>query len=222
MEKLGLGTKSTRAIIIDTLYNRGYVEGDQLEATELGMNIVEVLEKYSPKMLDEGLTKHFEEEMNSIREGKTKKEKVIKEAKKILIEILEKFKKNEKKLGKELSKATIETENKLREIGICPKCGEGKLIIIHSKKTRKRFIACNAYPNCKNTYGLPQSGLIKKEKLLCKHDEYPQVNVIRKGKRPWTLCLNPACPGKEDWKSSKPAYKFPSTEQKEKKKTKSS
>ena len=222
MEKLGLGTKSTRAIIIDTLYNRGYVEGDQLEATELGMNIVEVLEKYSPKMLDEGLTKHFEEEMNAIREGKTKKEKVIDEARNILIEILEKFKKNEKKLGKELSKATIDTENKLREIGVCPKCGEGKLIIIHSKKTRKRFIACNAYPTCKNTYGLPQKGLIKKEKLLCKHDEYPQVKVITKGKRPWILCLNPACPGKEDWKSSKPAYKFPSTEQKDKKKIKSS
>lgn len=222
MEKLGLGTKSTRAMIIDTLYNRGYIEGDQLEATELGMNIVKVLEKYSPKMLDENLTKHFEEEMNDIREGKTKKEKVIKEAKAVLIEILNKFKKNEVKLGKELSKATIETENKLREVGICPKCKKGKLIIIHSKKTRKRFIACNAYPKCKNTYGLPQSGLIKTEKKLCKHDEYPQVNVIRKGKRPWVLCLNPACPGKEDWKSSKPAYKFPSTEQKEKKKVKSS
>jgi DNA topoisomerase I len=222
MEKLGLGTKSTRALILDTLYNRGYIEGDQLGATELGMNIVEVLEKYSPKMLDEELTKHFEEEMNKIREGKTKKEKVIEEAKKVLIGILDKFKKNEKVLGEDLSKATIETENKMRELGVCQECSKGKLIIIHSKKTRKRFVACNAYPDCKTTYGLPQQGLLKKEKDPCKHDSFPQIKVITKGKRPWILCLNPKCPGKEDWKSSKPAYKFPSTEQKEKKKIKSS
>ncbi|MBT6995586.1 DNA topoisomerase I [Candidatus Woesearchaeota archaeon] len=218
MDKLNLGTKSTRAMIIDTLYNRGYIEGDQLEATELGMNIVEVLEKYSPKMLDEELTKHFEEEMGQIREGKVKKEKVISEAKKVLIEILNKFKKNEKVLGEDLSKATIETENKMRELGVCQKCGKGKLIIIHSKKTRKRFVACNAYPNCKTTYGLPQQGLLKKEKNPCKHDGFPQIKVITRGKRPWILCLNPKCPGKEEWKSSKPAYKFPSTEQAEKKK----
>ena len=108
----------------------------------------------------------------------------------------------------------------MRELGDCQECGKGKLIIIRSKKTKKRFVACNAYPECKTTYGLPQQGLLKKEKNPCKHDEFPQIKVITKGKRPWILCLNPKCPGKEDWKSSKPAYKFPSTDQAEKKKTK--
>jgi DNA topoisomerase I len=218
MEKYNLGTKATRAMIVETLYNRGYVEDDQLKATELGLRIIDILEKYAPDMIDVKLTASFENEMGKIREGKEKKEVVIEKAKKVLIKLLKKFKSNEQKIGEELTKATQETENKLRELGDCQECGKGKLIIIRSKKTRKRFVACNAYPDCKTTYGLPQQGLLKKEKNPCKHDGFPQIKVITKGKRPWILCLNPKCPGKEDWKSSKPAYKFPSTDQTEKKK----
>jgi DNA topoisomerase I len=220
MEKYNLGTKATRAMILDTLYNRGYIEDDQIQATELGIRIIETLGKYSPEIIDVKLTASFEKEMMDIREGKEKKEVIIKRAKKVLTEILKKFKDNEKIIGEELTKATQETDSKLRELGDCQECGKGKLIIIRSKKTKKRFVACNAYPECKTTYGLPQQGLLKKEKNPCKHDEFPQIKVITKGKRPWILCLNPKCPGKEDWKSSKPAYKFPSTDQAEKKKTK--
>ncbi|GIU69947.1 MAG: hypothetical protein KatS3mg002_1183 [Candidatus Woesearchaeota archaeon] len=47
------------------------------------------------------LTRHFEIEMERIREKKLTEEKVLKEAEKALIKILEKFKKNEKSIGKE-------------------------------------------------------------------------------------------------------------------------
>jgi len=218
MEKYNLGTKATRASILETLYDRGYIEGDQIQATELGIRIIETLKKYSPDMIDVKLTASFEKEMDKIQEGKEKKEVIIERAKKVLTEILKKFKINEQKIGEELTAATQETENKMRELGDCQECGKGKLIIISSKKTRKRFVACNAYPECKTTYGLPQQGLLKKEKEPCKHDGFPQIKVITKGKRPWILCLNPKCPGREDWKSSKPAYKFPTTDQAEKKK----
>ena len=45
LEKRNLGTKATRAQIVDRLYNRDYIEGDPIEVTKLGLSIVNVLEK---------------------------------------------------------------------------------------------------------------------------------------------------------------------------------
>ncbi|MFO8016258.1 MAG: DNA topoisomerase I, partial [Candidatus Woesearchaeota archaeon] len=63
LEKRGLGTKATRASIVDALYERGYAVDKAIKASDLGIKTVEVLEKYSPRILDEKLTRHFEEEM---------------------------------------------------------------------------------------------------------------------------------------------------------------
>lgn len=202
MEKHGLGTKATRAMIIDTLYQRNYIKDQPIQATELGLGIVETLHKYSPKILDDELTSSFEREMEGVREGKKNKKEVLEKAKKVLINILKKFKTHEKSIGKELVKANIQTGNGMREIGACPKCKKGVLRILYSRKTKKRFVACDKYPKCKTTFSLPQQGLLKAAKE-CKHDGFPQVMVIRKGKRPWILCLNPDCPGKKDWKKTK-------------------
>ncbi|EHK00846.1 hypothetical protein HRED_10836, partial [Candidatus Haloredivivus sp. G17] len=38
--KRNLGTKATRAQIVDRLYNRDYIEGDPIEVTKLGLSIV--------------------------------------------------------------------------------------------------------------------------------------------------------------------------------------
>ena len=81
-------------------------------------------------------------------------------------------------------------ENKLNE---CPICKKGNLIINYSKKTRRYFIACNAYPNCKTTYSLPPNGLVKKANKNCESCGFAMVLIIRKAKRPWILCFNPSC-----------------------------
>lgn len=200
MESLKLGTKSTRAMIVETLYDRAYVKNQPIEATELGMRIVDTLDKYSPEVLDEKLTSTFEKEMDQIEKGKKTKEQVIEHAEKLLKTILKKFKTNEKLIGKELASAKIETENKMNELGDCIVCKKGKIKILYSK-ARKRFAACDQYPECKTTYSLPQQGMIKAEEA-CKHDGFPQVLVIRKGKRPWKLCLNPVCPSKQNWNNN--------------------
>src|SRR3990167_5153507 len=83
LEKRNLGTKATRAEIVDTLFKRGYAEGKQITATQLGISTVETLEKYSPKILDESLTRSFEEDMEKIREGNEKPDKVLETAKKV-------------------------------------------------------------------------------------------------------------------------------------------
>ncbi|MFC2136411.1 DNA topoisomerase I, partial [Bacteroidota bacterium] len=102
LESRNLGTKSTRAHVIDTLYQRNYVKGSLLEATDLGIGVVTSLSQYSPKIVEEELTRHFEEEMDEIRDNKKTKDEVIDKAKNVLNEILDNFKKNEDKIGKEL------------------------------------------------------------------------------------------------------------------------
>ncbi len=195
LTKKNLGTKATRAQIIDTLFKRRYVKGERIEATELGIQAIKTLLKYSPLLLDEKLTRHFEDELEKIREGKVKPEKVVEEAKKVVSKILSQFKKNELNIGKELRQANRNTSTE-KVVGKCPVCHVGDLVIRHSKKTGKQFIACNQYPKCKTTFSLPQNALVKPTNEKCPHCGWPLVLVIRKGKRPWKLCFNPNCPSK--------------------------
>jgi len=193
LDKRNLGTKSTRAEILQTLYDRGYVAEKSLEATELGIKIIEILGKYSPKILDEELTKDFEEDMEEIREGKIHEEEVLVKARKVLTDILEDFKAKEKVIGTELAEANIETRNHASLVGKCPLCKEGNLRIIYSKKTKSKFVACDKYPNCKTTFSIPHNALVKSAKKECDACKYPMMTVIRKGRRPYEYCLNPDC-----------------------------
>ena len=197
LAKKNLGTKSTRAQIVDTLFQRGYINGKSIEATDLGISAVETLEKYCPKILDEELTRQFEFEMEEIEQEKKKPKEILKKAKESLNEILVDFKEKEKEIGEGLKEATIETRNKESFIGKCPICKEGNLRVIFSKKSKKRFIACDAYPKCKTTFSLPQKGLVKSAEKQCPECGYPMVMVITKGRRPWIFCINPNCKGKQ-------------------------
>src|SRR3989344_6233920 len=58
-------------MIIDTLFNRGYLDGKSIQATPLGMQLIESLEKYSPIIIDENLTRQLEEEMEKIQTSKS-------------------------------------------------------------------------------------------------------------------------------------------------------
>ncbi len=195
LEKRNLGTKATRSEIIDTLFQRGYLEGAAIEATGLGIKTVETLEKYCPRILDEELTRHFEEEMEEIRKGKKKNEDVLNEAQNVLTKILKDFKKKEKEIGKGLITATKEMHQKASTVGICPECKKGTLMI--KKGKYGRFIACSRYPECKTTYNLPDKGLIKVTDKICKACKHPMISMIRKGRRPQLVCINRNCPTKK-------------------------
>jgi DNA topoisomerase-1 len=194
LEKHNLGTKATRSEIVDTLFNRGYVDGKSIEATNLGIKTLETLEKYAPKIVDEELTRHFEDEMEKIREGKSKPEQVLKEAKEKITEIIKDFKKNEKNIGEKLLAANIETRDELSLLGECPKCKKGTLHMRRGKYGS--FAACNKYPDCKTTFSLPKNALIKPAKKTCETCNFPKVLAVKRGKRPQDLCLNPKCPSK--------------------------
>ncbi len=201
---------STRAEIIDSLYKRNYVRDDSLEVTDLGIKTIETLEKYSPYILNEKLTRHFEKEMNEIQEGKKNKEEVLKEAEKVLTKILKQFKENEEKIGKELAAANIETRNKDSIVGKCLKCSKD-LRVLFSRRFKSYFVACSGYPDCKTTYSLPQ-GLPKPSDKKCKECSFIMVTIIRKGRRPYDYCINKECPAKVKWREEQAKKKLETKE----------
>jgi DNA topoisomerase I len=206
LEKRNLGTKATRSSILETLYDRGYIQDKNIKATALGISLISTLEKYSPIIIDDKLTRNFEQEMEIIeKEEKNLEEKklrIIEKAKKIIRDITKDFEKYGTNIGKELIGAQDELikkqkeENKLNE---CPICKKGNLRITYSPKTRRYFISCDQYPNCTNTYPLPPNGMIKKTDKVCEKCGFPMLTRLSKGKRPWTFCFNLKCPTNAEW-----------------------
>ncbi|MBN1786339.1 MAG: DNA topoisomerase I [Candidatus Methanofastidiosa archaeon] len=188
METLGIGTKATRANIIDTLYIRGYVKGREIAITPLGRSLVETLEKYCGDIVSVELTNHFENEMEGILRSEKTMEQVLKEAKKQLREIFKDFKGREESIGKELLSALIDSQNE--NLGECPKCG-AELRMVVSKSTNKRFVGCSNYPKCKTSYPLPQKGSVTFSEQRCEVCGSPMLRNKR-----GTVCINMECPAK--------------------------
>ncbi|WP_456367257.1 DNA topoisomerase, partial [Thermococcus sp.] len=207
--------------ILETLYQRGYIEGKKkIKVTPLGMKVVEALEKNVPDIVSVELTKAFEEKMEEIMAGKAKKDEVIEESKEQLIRILKVFKERELDIGKMLLETTgtgvttskesakVEksmgsskaTENKKVQsgerlvLGKCPKCG-GDLVLKYNRKTGKRFVGCSNWPKCDVTYPILQRGeVIPTGKTCC--NGAPVVKIREKG-REYEICLDMKC---KEWK----------------------
>ncbi len=202
LEKRNLGTKASRAEILQTLYDRGYILGKSIQVTKLGEIVAKTLRNFVSSIVSEELTRHFENEMEKVFNGKKKREEVVEEAKKVLSKILQEFKKKEDKIGKKLLEGLIISRNEERKIGVCPNCG-GELRIIFSKKSSKRFLGCSNYPKCKTGFPLPLVGQISSLDKNCEVCGMPMIQVLRKGKRPFRMCINPNCKSKESWNKKK-------------------
>ncbi len=220
LEKKSLGTKATRANILETLYNRNYIKEKSIQATKLGIRLIESLEKHSPIIINEKLTREIEEDMENIRASrhnlKKKQENTIKKAETSLTKISKDFKKQEKEIGKELVKANEalwEQQKQDNKLGIkCPSCNKGELTIKYTPRFKSYFIACTNYPDCRQTFPLPSHSLIKKTDKICPYCKWPMLLRIKKGKRPWIFCPNPKCESRKDLdlngntKKRKPRY----------------
>lgn len=227
LEKKNLGTKSTRASIVDTLFDRGYLDGKSIQATALGLKLIEALEKYSPIIIDENLTRQLENEMEKIQESsenlESKEKEVIDKAKRVISDISKEFKAKESEIGQVLTKGLAifrENEQKANTLMLCPACKKGNLRIMYNRGSRRYFVACSAYPDCRQTYSLPPNSLIKKsENKFCEADSFQKLLAIRKGKRPWEFCFNPECPvekkKREEWQAKKNAAKAESEQEQE-------
>jgi DNA topoisomerase-1 len=200
MEEAEIGTKATRAGIIQTLYDRKYVRDERIVVTDLGFEVVELLKKYCPTVVSIRLTRDLEEKMNKIQLNSEKRENILLTAVEILKPVVEELKTQEKIIGEQLSNAIKRARLEERVIGTCPICKTGKLMTLYSRKTGKRFIGCTNYfkNSCKAAFPLPQRGTVRPLGRNCRGCNWPLVQVRIKGNRPWTLCFNPQCPLKEE------------------------
>ncbi len=198
MEELGIGTKATRANIIQTLRNRGYIRNERIAVTELGFEVINILERYAPDVTSAQLTQELEKKMEKIQNNTIKRETIITEVIEKLKPQLNHFKENEEAIGETLSKATKRVQAQERVVGKCPNCGNGNLAIIYSRTTKKRFIGCTNYFKglCVTSFPLPQLGAVKPSKNCCKACDWPQILVELRDRRPWNLCFNPDCSSK--------------------------
>ncbi|MFP3951757.1 MAG: DNA topoisomerase I [Candidatus Bathyarchaeia archaeon] len=204
MEDESLGTKATRTNIIDTLYKRGYVKGRRLKITELGFAVAETLGRFCVEILNVDMTRELEKDLEAIESGQRRAEEVVREAIDVLDPILQDFKEHEEEIGncinETLRKQAREERNRMT-LGPCPSCETGSIIVVRSRKTGKRFAGCTNYENgCRQSYSLPQKGKIKPTGEICEACGAPIIEVKRGEWKPWRLCINLKCPGKEEEK----------------------
>ncbi len=188
MERLGLGTKSTRASIIERLYEVKYLKNDPIEPSQLGMAIIDALEQYAAHITTPDMTSELEGDMTQVAEGKATQDGVVEHSRELLAGLLEGLIEHKEDLGEAISDA-VQADAK---IGSCPKCGHD-LLVKQSAKTRSSFIGCSAWPECDVTYPLPQ-GKIQTVEEPCPTCGCPQIKVQPFRSKPYTMCVDPACP----------------------------
>lgn len=196
LEKKNLGTKATRADIIDKLYDRKYINGtQQIEVNQLGENMIDTLGVYCKDLTSEELTRDFEIKLEGIENNTTSRNELIAEGEKEVTSILGDITKNSKEIGTKLYDAYQESNI----VGECPTCG-GNLVKRYSPKTKSSFVGCSNYPDCTTIYSIP-----KGTNFLKKHCEKCGLPIISFGKPRQRACLDPNC-GKEKTKPHEPEH----------------
>jgi DNA topoisomerase I len=230
LEKRNLGTKATRANIIETLYSRGYVRERSVEVTELGMRMCETLEKYAPIILDDKMTSDMTDKLKKIEVAESgfeeMEKQVLNESKGVVTSIAEGMTKHLEEMGKSLADANAivwEQEKEANTMDKCRKCEKGHLRVMYGKRFSRYFVSCDAYPNCKTIYSLPPKGMMKPARVskkqaeelgveegsldMCKDCGFPLVQSFQKGKSPWKFCFNMECLSNEEAAKKKAEFK---------------
>lgn len=192
MEDKGIGRPSTYAPTIGTIISRGYIVRDQkvLIPTELGMLVNDLINKHFKKVVDYNFTAMMENELDQVEEGKF-------EWKRVLREFYPEFAKLVEKAEKEIPEVEIKPE--ISDV-LCDKCGTNMVI----KMGRYgKFLACPAFPECRNTKPLvqeidtpcPKCGAVinirrsKKGRMFYGCSKYPECDFVS-----WDYPLSEKCP----------------------------
>ena len=187
MEDQNLGTKSTRPVIIKKLRDRGYIQGNKsISATNIAIAVCSVLNKHCQLITKPKLTAMIEGEMDVVASGKKKKTEVVDETREILLDIVKILVKERAEISQELRTAT-RYDNTLGKCVLC-----GKDLIVRISRNNKQFAACSGYPNCKNTFPLPQKYKVEGTGKICPECKYPIIKILsRRGGV--EVCLNHKC-----------------------------
>lgn len=191
MEKRGLGTKSTRASIIDTLYQRKYLKNDPCEPSQLGMAIIDALNTYAPRITTPEMTSELEDDMTKVAEGTDTQTQVVTHSRALLAGMMDGLIEH----TEDLSEAIADAVTADAKIGVCPKCGRD-LVVKTSAKTRGSFAGCMGWPDCDVTYPLPQGRIeaLEGEAAVCPDCGAPRIKLQPFRQKAYETCINPACP----------------------------
>ena len=195
MERRGLGTKSTRASIIERLYQVKYFKGDPngpIEPSQLGMAIIDALHTYAPRITTPDMTSELEADMTKVAEGKDSQGQVVYHSRALLAGMMDALIEHKDDLGEAISDAVTADA----KVGVCPKCGKD-LVMKSSAKTRGSFIGCMGWPDCDVTYPVP-SGVrvspIEGEAGVCPECGAPRIQCKPFRSKAYEICVNPQCP----------------------------
>lgn len=147
LEKYGVGRPSTYAPTIATIEARNYVVRDEykrLAPTEIAKVVNDLLVAHFPNIVDYQFTANIETQLDQIAHGQLAWPPVI-------ADFYQPFHENLENKTKELSKKDILPDQTSTEV--CDKCGAPMLI-----KTGRYgpFLACSAYPDCRNIKSLKE------------------------------------------------------------------
>lgn len=190
LEKYGIGRPSTYAPTINTILTRNYVErGDdkRLKPTDIALIVNDLLVKHFNKIVDYNFTAGMEDNLDAVANDEKKWQPVI-------ADFYHDFHDNLEKKYEDIKKSDIMPEEKSNEI--CEKCKSPMII-----KTGRygKFLACSAYPDCKNIKKLGGETAAKKTDptiiaLQEKHkgevcDKCGAAMIVRSGKYgPFLAC----------------------------------
>jgi len=159
LEEKGIGRPSTYATILSTIQDREYATKDKGKffPTELGFLITDLLIQSFPNIVDVQFTAHMEEELDEIEVGNLPWLEAMREFYGPFKDSLKKAEKEMKDIKRE------ETPTDIR----CEKCGS---VMVIKWGRNGKFLACSAYPKCKNTKNFKKDEAGKIEVVIEKNE----------------------------------------------------
>jgi DNA topoisomerase I len=209
MEERGLGTKATRADIIQKLYDRGYVFSNPPEPSGTGIALYRAFHEYVPRMATPEMTAELERDMDEIAAGATSKDEVLKVSREMLHSTTSDLEERREDLAKQIW-AGMDEDKFLGPCKVCAAAGRSRedgspnRLRVIELKGGKRMYGCEGWnrddpdspDSCRVSGPLPGRGyeLWRLEESCSICGEMPRLTVKGFRGRPWKLCLNDDCP----------------------------
>lgn len=157
LDSLGIGRPSTYASIVSTIFTRKYIErkSGNLVPTRLGKTVNDLLVSGMPGIFSVRFTAGMEADLDLIESNRKAWLDVIREFYASFRRSLDRMESHQKEIKENLQEKTDET---------CDLCG-APMVIKWSRNGR--FLACSAFPECKNTRPLEAIAVEKSKTRTC-------------------------------------------------------
>ncbi|MHA1974493.1 MAG: DNA topoisomerase [Candidatus Hodarchaeales archaeon] len=167
LEKLKIGTKSSRPDIIKKLQLRKYIvrKGQSYQSTELGESIITLFEGIWSEVVSPSFTRMVEMKMEEVAAKKAEYKDMLEFLRQYYLNLHRKLLANSSRLDtllknvfkNETSKpsedeyTSTEVKKIVETFGSCPLCQNGTIVKRYNRTSNQVFFGCSNYPNCKWT-----------------------------------------------------------------------